>query len=131
MRILIAEDDYASRKFMIQFLAAYGDVDVTIDGEEAVMAYQMALDSEDYYQLVCLDIMMPHKDGQETLQEIRRMEEEQQIPVEKRAKVIMTTALSELEQVNKAFDEGCQGYAAKPLDTDKFLKVMKKLGLPV
>ena len=79
MRILIAEDDYASRKFLSQFLSDYGDVDVTIDGAEAVMAFQMALDGEEYYDLVCLDIMMPHKDGQEVLAEIRQMEADRQL----------------------------------------------------
>ena len=36
MRILLAEDDYASRKFGISFLSKYGEVDATVDGEEAV-----------------------------------------------------------------------------------------------
>ncbi len=57
MRILIAEDDFASRKFMLKFLSKFGECDVTVDGMEAVDAYLMALDAETPYDLVCLDIM--------------------------------------------------------------------------
>ena len=131
MRILLAEDDYASRKYMTRFLSAFGDVDVTVDGEEAVMAFQMEIEQGRQYDLVCLDIMMPNKDGLDALRDMRRMEREMDIPEEQETRIIMITALSEMEQVNRAFDIGCQGYAAKPLDTDKFVKVMRKLGLQV
>ena len=42
MRILIAEDDFASRKFMLKFLSKFGECDITVDGMEAVDAYLMA-----------------------------------------------------------------------------------------
>ena len=43
MKILLAEDDFASRKFMTNYLEKYGDCDITVDGEEAVDAFLMAL----------------------------------------------------------------------------------------
>ena len=67
MRILIAEDDFASRKFMLNFLSKYGECDVTVEGMEAVDAYLMALDADMPYALVCLDIMMPTMDGYQAL----------------------------------------------------------------
>ena len=63
MKILIAEDDFASRKFMLRFLSKFGECDVTVDGMEAVDAFLMALDCDEGYDLVCLDIMMPELDG--------------------------------------------------------------------
>ena len=56
MRILLAEDDYASRKFGINFLSKYGEVDATVDGEEAVAAFEFAAEDGEYYDLICLDI---------------------------------------------------------------------------
>ncbi len=47
MRILIAEDDFASRKAILKFLSAYGECDVTVDGMEAIDAFMMALEEED------------------------------------------------------------------------------------
>ncbi len=46
MKILLAEDDFATRKFMVNFLSKYGECDVTVDGMEAVDSYMMALEYE-------------------------------------------------------------------------------------
>lgn len=129
MRILIAEDDFASRKFMLRFLSKYGECDITVDGIEAVDAFLMALDNDEGYDLVCLDIMMPALDGYQALKAIRDIEEERQIPEKKRTKVIMTTALSEGRNVTKAFELGCVAYAGKPIDQEKFENVLRKLEL--
>jgi two-component system chemotaxis response regulator CheY len=129
MRTLIAEDDFASRKFMMRFLSKYGDCDVTVDGNEAVEAFKMALDSGEHYDLICMDIMMPVVDGYEALRQIRELEKQYNIPEEKAAKIIMTTALSEGKNVMKAFDLGCTAYAGKPIDREKFENELRKLDL--
>lgn len=129
MRILIVEDDFASRKFMVRFLSKYGECDITVDGMEAVDAFTMALEENEGYDLICLDIMMPVLDGYQTLKRIRQKEEELEIPEEKRAKIIMTTALNERRNVRKAFELGCTAYAGKPIDQIKFVNVLKKLQL--
>lgn len=129
MRILIAEDDFASRKFMLKFLSKFGECDITVDGMEAVDAYFMALDAGTPYDLVCLDIMMPALDGYQALKAIRDIEQERKIPEDNRAKIIMTTALNEGANVNKAFDLGCVAYAGKPIDQVKFESVLRKLEL--
>ena len=36
MKILVVEDDFGSRKMMQKLLESYGNVDVVVDGEEAV-----------------------------------------------------------------------------------------------
>lgn len=129
MRILIAEDDFASRKFMQRFLSKYGECDVTVDGQEAVEAFVMALDDNEGYDLICLDIMMPGMDGYQALKEIRSIEKERCIPEEKFTKVIMTTALNERRNVTKAFELGCVAYAGKPIDQEKFENVLRKINL--
>ena len=129
MKILLAEDDFVTRKFMTNFLSKYGDCDVTVDGMEAVDAFMMALEDDAPYDLVCLDIMMPVMDGYQALMGIRNLEKERNIPKEKAAKIIMTTALNDEKNVKMAFDLGCEAYSGKPVDTEKFEKVLKKLGL--
>lgn len=131
MRILIAEDDFASRKFMLKFLSKYAEVDATVDGQEAAAAFELALEDGTPYDLVCLDIMMPNMNGIEALQAIRGLEADFGIDRSNRARVIMTTALNEVKQVDQAFDLGCEGYAVKPIDTDKFLVIMEKMGLNI
>ena len=129
MRVLIAEDDFASRKFMLRFLSKYGECDITVDGAEAVEAFTMALEANEGYDLVCLDIMMPGMDGYQALNKIREIEKENLVPEEKAVKIIMTTALSEGKNVTKAFELGCTAYAGKPIDQEKFENVLRKLEL--
>ena len=129
MKILIAEDDFPSRKLMLGYLSQYGECDVTVDGMEATFAFMMALDEGTYYDLICLDVMMPVLDGYQALKAIRDIEKEKGISEETQTKVIMTTALSEGRNVTKAFELGCVAYAGKPIDTAKFENVLRKLKL--
>lgn len=129
MKILLAEDDFVTRKFMTSFLSKYGECDVTVDGMEAVDAFMMALEDDNPYDLVCLDIMMPVMDGYQALVGIRNLEKERNVPEDKAVKVIMTTALNDEKNVKMAFDLGCTIYSGKPIDQDRFEQALEKLGL--
>lgn len=129
MKILLAEDDFATRKFMDKYLSKYGECDVTVDGEEAVDAFMMALEDEEPYDLICLDVMMPVLDGYQVLKAIRDIETEKGIDKDDRVKIIMTTALNDEKNVKKAFELGCEAYSGKPIDVEKFEHVLGKLGL--
>jgi two-component system chemotaxis response regulator CheY len=131
MRILIAEDDYASRRFLEKYLSQYGDCDLVVDGMETIDAYMFAMREKNPYDLICLDIMMPKIDGVKVLKAIRDLEAQKGISQEDRTKIIMTTALGEAELVKVAFEYGCEAYASKPIDTEKLLEVMQKIGLEV
>lgn len=129
LKILIAEDDFASRKFLSKFLSTYGECDLVVDGLEAIDAYMLAMREKKPYDLICLDIMMPKIDGVKVLKVIRDLETQNGIIPEGRAKIIMVTALGETDLVKSAFEFGCEAYASKPIDTEKFIEVMKKLKL--
>lgn len=129
MKILLAEDDYVTRKAMDSFLSKYGECDVTVDGMEAVDAFMLALEEGEPYDLVCLDIMMPVMDGYQALMGIRNLEKERGIEEKDAVKVIMTTALNDEKNVKMAFDLGCTVYSGKPIDQVRFEQALKKLGL--
>ena len=129
MRILLAEDDFATRKYMSNFLSKYGNCDVTVDGMEAVDAFMIALDEGEGYDLICLDVMMPVMDGYQALKGIRDIEKDRNIEPENMAKIIMTTVLNEEKHVKMAFELGCTVFSAKPLDVDRFEDALKRLGL--
>ncbi|MBQ2450357.1 MAG: response regulator [Lachnospiraceae bacterium] len=129
MRILIAEDDFASRKVILKFLSVYGECDVTVDGMEAVDAFMMALEEDKPYDLICLDVMMPVMDGYQALKSIRKIEKEHGISEDDMAKIIMTTALNEEKNVKKAFELGCTVYCAKPIDMAKLKSTLEMLEL--
>ncbi len=93
MRILLAEDNFVTRKLMVAILSQYGECDVAVDGMEAVDAFLMALEDGKPYDLICLDIMMPVMDGFQALVGIRNLEKERNIAEKQAVKVIVTTAL--------------------------------------
>lgn len=129
MRILIAEDDLASRKFMQQMLKSYGECDIVVDGIEAVDAFLLAWEEKEPYNLLFLDIMMPKLDGLKALKIIRDLEKDKKIKPEDRIKIIMTTALNEQQTVYSAFDLGCEAFAAKPINQSKMREVLSKMGV--
>ena len=129
MRILIAEDDLASRKYILKILEPYGECDFTINGIEALDAFLLALDEKNPYDLICLDIMMPKADGMKVLKTIRQIEKQNGIEDSQRVKIIMTTALNDTETINNSYNIGCEAFATKPIDAEKLIKVIKKLEL--
>lgn len=128
-KILIAEDDLVSRKFLSKVLARHGECDLVVDGLEALDAYMLSIRENEPYDLICLDIMMPKVDGVKVLKAIRDLEAQNNIEPDERAKIIMTTALGETQVVQTAFEYGCDAYASKPIDIEKFFEVLGKLGL--
>lgn len=128
-RILIAEDDMVSRKFLSKYLSRYGDCDLVVDGLEAINAYLLAWQDGLPYDLICLDVMMPKIDGIRVLKTIRDLERQNGVPETEKSKIIMTTVLGETEIVQSAFDYGCNAYASKPIDIKKMTDVLKKISL--
>jgi len=129
MKILIAEDDLTSRKFLFKFLSQYGECDLVVDGLEALDAFLISIKENKPYDLICLDIMMPKVDGVKVLKHIRDLEIQKGMLPGKRSKIIMTTALAEAQFVQNAFEIGCDAYAAKPINTEKLIEVLHNLGL--
>ena len=95
MRVLIAEDDIASGKFLSKLLSRYGEVVLSTDGIEAVDEFVKSVTEGKEFDLVCLDIMMPRIDGYKALQSIRDAERKLGIPRISRCKVVMISALDE------------------------------------
>ena len=131
MKILIAEDDFLSRKLLNKILSALGEVDIASNGKEAIAAVKMALDEHDHYELICLDIMMPMVDGIHALQGIRQLEGQAKIKEEHRATVVMTTALSDKKQVMAAAKAGCDAYLIKPITKPRLFEELGKLGIEI
>lgn len=110
-------------------MSQYGEVDVAVDGMEAVDLYMDSIKNQNPYDLLCLDIMMPKVDGLKVLKVIRQLEAQKKVSEEEHLRIIMMTALADVGYVDEAFRQGCDAYASKPVDTEKVEEVMKNLGL--
>lgn len=129
LKILIVEDDFTSRRIIHHILNAHGECDVAIDGEEAVDAVRIALEAGLGYDLICLDIMMPRMGGQAALKAIRALEGAHDIRPGCGAKIVITSALDDSDNVLQAFQSQCDGYIVKPYDKAKICGELQQQGL--
>ena len=129
MKTLIVDDDFTNRLLLQELLKGYGPAHVAVNGKEAVDATRTALEANESYDLICLDIMMPEMDGQEALTAIRAAEVKAGVPIGDGVKVIMTTALSDNKNVMQSFRKYCDAYLVKPIEGRKLLEELRKLEL--
>jgi len=129
VKTLIVEDEITSRVLLRELLKRFGPPHVAMNGKEAVDAVSTALQAKEPYDLICLDIMMPEMDGQAALKRIRQLEDEAGMEAHKRAKVIMTSALSDKGNVLEAIRSQCDYFLVKPIDGRALLEELRRLGL--
>ncbi len=109
MKVLIIEDEYnladviASRLKKEKYV-----VDIEVDGEEGLYR---ALDGT--YDLVILDVMLPHMNGFDILKEIRDSDSD--------IKVIMLTAKAEIEDKLEGLSGGADDYVTKPFHVEELV----------
>lgn len=128
MKILVVEDDFASRRMMQKILSQFGEVDVVVDGTEALDAFSLAWEEASPYDVIFMDIMMPKMDGQEALKRIREMEKKMGLSSVDEVKVIMTTVMEDPKSVIQAFQEGAaSAYLVKPVSVEDVKREIAKL----
>ena len=117
-RLLLAEDNALNQEIAVEILSHMGfAVDVVSDGAEAVE--QMRTAAPGQYDLILMDIQMPHMDGYEATRAIRRLPNGGQIPI-----VAMTANAFE-EDRQAAFAAGMNGHVAKPIEISKLVRTLR------
>jgi len=71
--------------------------------------------------LILLDLGLPKKDGREVLKEIRSDEKLKSIPV------VILTASTDQEDIDKTEELEVESYLTKPVDLPKFLRIVQDL----
>ena len=109
MRVLIIEDEYNLADVISESLKKEKyQVDIKTDGEEG---YFDALTG--IYDLIILDVMLPHMNGFDILKGLREENVE--------SKIIMLTAKSELSDKLNGFSRGANDYLSKPFHIEELL----------
>ena len=125
MKTLIVEDDFTSRLVLQTFLSRYGECHLAVNGREAVQAFSSALEQGQAYDLVCMDIMMPEMDGRTAVRQLRALEEARGVLSTSGVKIIMTTAVNDIKEVARCFEELCDAYLVKPINLAELLNQMR------
>lgn len=117
MRILMVEDDKSVATMMGMFFKKENwDVNVAVDGIEAV---QMFKENADGYDMITLDLNLPGKDGMEVAKEIREISEN--VPI-----IMLTARDSESDQV-LGLELGADDYVTKPFSPITLIARIKAL----
>ena len=107
MRVLLAEDDRASRAVLLQLLDKWGcDVQVAEDGATAWKVLQ----SNGSPRLVLLDWMMPGLSGLDICKKLRARHEERYVYA------VLLTARTEQRDIVEGLESGADDYLTKPYD---------------
>lgn len=132
MKVLVIDDDFDTRRLLQKILHPFGYVDVAMDGEEGVEAFQTALRDNEPYDLITMDLLMPNSDGQQALREIREIEKEKGIPEDKAVKIIVISGLDDSKELHDAFFIGeATTYIIKPIRRQVLLDEIDRLGIPL
>lgn len=120
MRILLAEDNALNAEIAMTFLEDAGAVvELATDGEKAVSMLQKS--SIGYYDLILMDVQMPHMNGYDATQYIRALpDKHSEIPI------IAMTANAFEEDKKKAFAAGMNAHLAKPFQIDALYDIMRE-----
>lgn len=129
IKTLIVEDEPISRKILERLLSRWGKVHFAEDGAGGLALALDAINQGDAFDLICLDVKMPHLEGREVLQKIREHEEKLNFSLAERAKIIMITGATDKETILGSFQDGAEGYLTKPLDVKKLRELLHKLDL--
>ena len=116
-RILVAEDDPVTRRFVVSLLEERGyEVLVAEDGEHAVSTAASATPD-----LIVSDLVMPYRDGYEVLRAIRNDARLKHTPV------LILSMRDREEDIVRGFDQGADEYVVKPFNAREFLSRVRKL----
>ncbi len=114
LKILVVDDEELIRDVIREYLVLEGyEVDEAKNGEEAV---KKALEKD--YNLIIMDIMMPHKDGYQACKEIK---------AKKDVPFIMLSARSEEYDKLIGFDLGIDDYVTKPFSPKELVARIKAI----
>jgi DNA-binding NtrC family response regulator len=113
--ILLVDDNKNLTKSMSFILTRKGySVETANDGFEAIDIVK-----ERTFDIILMDIKMPHLDGVETYKRIKKIDPD--------AVVMMMTAYSVEEMIEEALQEGAFGIMYKPLNIEHLLDVVDKI----
>jgi two-component system, chemotaxis family, chemotaxis protein CheY len=131
MKILLVEDELTSRRTLISFLHPIGEVDICVNGNIALNVAKKALENNQPYELIFLDIMISNLDGISTLKKIRQLETHHGVKEHAKSKVIMTSANADKDVILKAAQAGCTSYMIKPIDKKRLYNEIRKHGFDI
>ncbi len=122
MRILLAEDNLVNQRVALRLLNRIGyQADVVSNGEEVLAALQ-----HKPYEVILMDMQMPHMDGMEATQRIRA-----ELPNTQQPWIIALTAHTMRGYRETCLAKGMNDYISKPIQLEELVNVLRNVQLRV
>jgi len=116
-RVLLAEDSVDSRRLISILLGKFGlDVDVAPDGRTALAMVAAAADQGRPYDLILMDMHMPHLDGYDATRTLRQLGWE--------GPIVALTASAMANDRQRCLEAGCTDFHTKPIDQQAFREML-------
>ena len=123
IEILLVEDNPGDVRLIQEALKENKIVNNLHIADDGIQALEFLNSTENPVpDLILLDLNLPRMDGREVLEEIKSDIKLKIIPV-----VILTTSSSD-EDILKTYNLHANCYITKPVDLDKFIQIVKKIG---
>ena len=117
--VLLAEDNDLNAKIAIMILEDMGLIVECIEDGIQCVAKMEQIPAKSY-DLILMDIQMPHMDGYKATQTIRQLSNKDKTTIP----ITALTANAFEEDRKKAVAQGMNGHISKPIDVDKIEKVL-------
>jgi len=109
-RIMIVDDNQTNRTILAKMLESFGCLPQAVkSGAQALRVLKQAVDQDNPFDVVLLDLRMPEMDGEHTLKAIKDHPDTRQVAV------IVLTSLGVRGDAARLEALGCAGYLIKPV----------------
>ncbi len=122
LNILVVEDDRMNRMVIEKMLKKTGDIEMAVDGEDALKKIRKKSKSKKQYDVVLMDINLPAPwDGLKLMVEMRR-----EYSWTKNIPFIAQTAYAMAGDKDMYLDAGFDDYISKPINKNELMTMIQK-----
>lgn len=125
VRILVAEDNNVNQLVIKRMLnlQGYSNIDLAFDGQDAVDKVRAIMhssgNSDDYYDIIFMDVQMPRIDGLEATRIIRN-------ELHYTKNIVALTAFADDSNIKECLESGMNGFLSKPIKRPMLKKILQE-----
>lgn len=114
IKVLMIDDNVELVKMVKEYFSNHENIDISLEAYDGVEGMKLIKDNQDDYDVVILDLIMPHKDGVSILEEMK------QLGIDK--KVIVLTSYNTQDMIRKVSELGIVYFILKPFELSELEK---------
>ena len=114
-KILICDDSVLARKQLMDVVKEIADGAIFLEGRNGTEAIELY--KKEKPDIVFMDIVMPEKDGNEALSEIKAFDQD--------AVIIIVSSVGTQDQLKKAIQLGAKDFIQKPFEKNQISEIIE------